>query len=227
MQVFERGCLLSWAGTLRARALQVANNRPLRREDLRGWRRGGPAGCLLLFVLDASGSMAAWQRMRQTKAAVLALLTQAYQRRDRVALLAFRGRGAELVLPPAQGLLRARTALEALAVGGATPLAHALAAAGRLVRTEQCRRPRQPIWTVLLTDGRANVACDSDDPWHDALGRAGVLAACGTEVFVVDTEMGRPRFGRAGELARVLGATCCPVEAVLGRPVPDRWRPAI
>jgi magnesium chelatase subunit D len=227
MQVFERGCLLSWAGTLRARALRGEKNRPLQMDDLRGWRRRGPAGCLLLFVLDASGSMAAWQRMRQTKAAVLALLTQAYQRRDRVALLAFRGTGAELVLPPAHGLRPARQALEALPVGGTTPLAHGLAAACRLVRGELRRQPRQPIWTVLLTDGRTNVAAAGGDPWQEALAQGRALAACGAEVLVVDTETGRPRFGRAGELARVLGAACLPLEEVLGRPLHERRRPAV
>src|SRR5439155_12363440 len=118
--------------------------------DLRGWPRREPAGCLLLFVIDASGSMAAWQRIRRTKAAVLALLRQAYQRRDRIALLAFHGCGAELVLPPGRGLARAWAALERLPVGGTTPLAEGLASAYRLVRAERRRRPRQPIWTVLL-----------------------------------------------------------------------------
>jgi magnesium chelatase subunit D len=226
MQVFERGCLLSWAGTLRAQALRAGKNHPLQVADLRGWRRGGPGGCLLLFVIDASGSMAAWQRMRQTKAAVLALLTQAYQRRDRVALLTFRGPGAELVLPPARGLGPARQALEALPVGGTTPLADGLAAACRLVRGEQRRQPRLPVWTVLLTDGRTNVARDGADPWRDALSHARALVACETDVLVVDTETGRPRFGRAAELAAVMGAVCLPLEEVLSRPLPDRRRPA-
>jgi magnesium chelatase subunit D len=199
----------------------------LRGEDLRGWPRRGPAGCLLLFIIDASGSMAAWQRMRRTKAAVLALLVQAYQRRDRVALLAFHGRGSELVLPPSRGLVAARQALEDLPVGGATPLADGLAATCRFVRRQQRRQPRQPIWTVLLTDGRANVPSVTADPWQDALARARALAACGTDCLVVDTETGWPRFGRAHQLARALDAACLPLEEVLGRPLADRWRPAV
>src|SRR5262249_10672277 len=119
------GWQLSWSATLRAAAPHQGERRTaddggrlvLHAADLRGRLRGGPAGCLLLFVLDASGSMAAWQRMRRTKAAVLALLRQADQRRDRVALLAFRGRGAELVLPPARGFETAERALEGLPVG--------------------------------------------------------------------------------------------------------------
>src|SRR5262249_35799737 len=128
---YEEGCPLAWAATLRAAAPYQAHRcRPgdgpiiLRAADLRSWRRPRPAGCLLRSVVDASGSMAAWRRMRQTKAAVLSLLVQAYRRRDRVALLAFRGGGTELVLPPTWGLSAARRALEALPVGGTTPLAH-------------------------------------------------------------------------------------------------------
>jgi magnesium chelatase subunit D len=166
--------------------------------------------------------MAAWQRMRQTKAAVLALLLEAYQRRDHVALLAFRGRAVEMMLPPARGLARARRAVEALPVGGATPLAHGLAAAARLVRAWRRRQPHRPIWTVLLTDGRTNVALRSE-PWGDALEQARNLAACGTPCLVVDTETGHVRFGRARQLARELGADCVTIEEVLGRPLPERW----
>jgi magnesium chelatase subunit D len=162
--------------------------------------------------------MAAWRRMRQTKAALLALLRQAYRQRDRVALFAFRGTGTGLLLPPTRGLVPARRAVEALPVGGATPLAHGLAAAARLVRQQQRRQPKQPIWTVLLTDGRANVGISSD-PWQDALRAAQRLAECGTETLVVDTETAWPRLGRAEELARALRAACVPLEAVLGAAV--------
>jgi magnesium chelatase subunit D len=220
--------LLAWAATLRAAApyqaergrLSLDARVRLRAADLRTWPRRGPVGCLLLFVIDASGSMAAWQRMRQTKAAVGALLHRAYQRRDRMAFVTFRGGGAELALPPGRGLRVARQALAELAVGGTTPLAHGLAAARRFVRARQRRQPRQPIWTVLLTDGRANVAAHSGDPWQDALAEAAALAACATECLVVDTEIGWPRWGRAKELARALGARCLGVEDVLGRPLP-------
>jgi magnesium chelatase subunit D len=195
--------------------------------DLRGRPRHGPAGCLLLFVVDASGSMAAWRRMRQTKAAILALLVQAYRRRDRVALLAFRGGGAELVLPPARGLRTAREALERLPVGGATPLAHGLAAAVRLIQVQRRRQPRLPTWAVVLTDGRANVPAASADPWYDALAQARALARCATECLVVDTETGWPRCGRAAELARALGARGLSIEEVLGRPLTDCWGRAV
>jgi magnesium chelatase subunit D len=231
VQVYRSGCALSWSATLRAAALrqidQPCLGPRLRAEDLRGRPRRGPGGCLLLFLIDASGSMAAWQRMRRTKAAVRALLGQAYQRRDRVALLAFRGEAAVQVLPPSRGLAAVRQALEDLPVGGTTPLAAGLAAARRLMRRQQRLQPRQPVWTVLLTDGRANVPSGTGDPWRDALAQARALAACGTDCLVVDTETGWPRFGRAARLARALGAACLPLEDVLGRPLPERRRFAV
>jgi magnesium chelatase subunit D len=235
VRTYRAGDALAWAATLRTAAplqterggVDEEGRLRLYAADLCGRMLGGPAGCLLLFVVDASGSMAAWRRMRQTKAAVLALLVQAYRRRDRVALLAFRGAGAELVLPPRRGLHAARAALEALPVGGATPLAHGLAAASRLIRAQRRREPRQPVWVVVLTDGRANVPAGSADAWADALAQARALAACAAECLVVDTETGWSRFGRAAELARSLGAECRAVEQVLGRPLADPWRRAV
>src|SRR5262249_21288054 len=158
----------------------------------------------------------AWKRMRQTKAAILSLLVQAYRRRDHVALLAFRGTGTEVVLAPTRGILTARRALERLPVGGTTPLAHGLAATNRLVRLQRRRQPQQPIWIVLLTDGRCNVALTAD-PWQDALTQARWLAQSGAGILVVDTETGWPRLGRAVELAHVLEAPCQGLEEVLGK----------
>ncbi len=234
-RAFQPGDSLAWAATLRAAApLQSGRGGPdedgrlrLLAADLRGRARGGPAGCLLLFVVDTSGSMAAWQRMRQTKSAVLALLVQAYRRRDRVALLGFRESGAELVLPPARGLAAARAALERLPVGGPTPLAHGLEAARRFICAQRRRQSRQPVWTVVLTDGRANVPLASAAPWADALAQTRALAAYASESLVIDTETGWPRYGKAAELARALGAECRSIEDVLGRPLADPWRRAV
>jgi magnesium chelatase subunit D len=229
---YERGSPVAWAATLRAAApyqadrRNAAANQPLilRAADVRIWRRYQPAGCLLLFLIDASGSMAAWKRMRQTKSAVLALLLQAYQRRDRMAFLVFRGQKAELVLPPTRSLRTARRLLEELPVGGTTPLAHGLVAIARLIHQQRRRQPRQPIWTVLLTDGKANIATATSDPWRDALAQARTLRASAAEFLVVDTETGWLRFGKAAELAEALGAGCLSVEEVLGPPIndPDR-----
>jgi magnesium chelatase subunit D len=221
---------IAWAATMRAAALhQSERGRSdgagpiiLHAADLRFRRRRQPAGCLLLFLVDTSGSMAAWRRMRQTKAAILALLVQAYQHRDRVALLAFRGNAADLVLPPTHGLAKPKQALEDLPTGGLTPLALGLAAARRFIVRQQRGQRQQPIWTVLLTDGRANVPMTSGDPWEDAVVQARWLAECDSEFLLVDTETGWPRFGRAGQLAHALGTACLPLERVLGRSLDRR-----
>ena len=219
--------LLAWAPTLRAAApfqrerhRQESGRLMLRSEDLRSWQLRKSAGCLLLFLLDTSGSMAAWQRMRQTKAAVLALLMQAYRQRDQIALLAFHGSAVDLVLPPRQGLGRARRALEALPVGGTTPLAAGLSACRRLIRCQQRKDPRLPVWTIVFTDGRANRAA-SGDPWHEALQEARRLRCVAPDCLVVDTEVGWPRWGRARELAGALATPHVALEDVLGRPLRD------
>ncbi|OAI48164.1 hypothetical protein AYO44_07845 [Planctomycetaceae bacterium SCGC AG-212-F19] len=222
---------ISWAASLRRAALRQGSTAnigllQLCRDDLRFWRRRKPAGRLLLFVVDGSGSMAAWRRMRRTKAAILALLGQAYQHRDRVALLLFRGMGTELVLPPTSSMTKARRALEELGVGGATPLADGLAAARRFIMNQQRRQPGLPVWTVILTDGRANVPlhpntnpANGNVAWADAVQQARLLAGCDADWLVIDTETGWPCFGRARELAVALGADYRPLDEVLGQRV--------
>jgi magnesium chelatase subunit D len=235
LTAYMPGAALAWDATLRAAAPYQAERRGtpdngrvlLRVADLRARPRHGPAGCLLFFLVDCSGSMAACQRMRRTKAAILALLTQAYQRRDRVAMLAFHGNNAELVLRPTRGLPAARRALEVLPVGGTTPLAQGLAAGRALIQRERRRDPQQSIWTVVLTDGRANVSISSNDPWQDALAEAKRLTDCASACLVIDTETGWPCFGRACELANALGADYLPLDDVLGKPLADPWRRAV
>ena len=189
------------------------------RRGLAGRVRRGPGGCLLLFVMDASGSMGAWQRMRQTKAAVLALLLQAYQRRDRVALLAFRGHRGGAGVAAIPGLAKARQALERLPVGGTTPLAHGLEAASRLVRGQQRRQPRQPVWVVLLTDGRTNVARNAGripgwTPWpRQGRGRPGVQTWSWTRRRVGCVSAGRGNW-------HALGPTACPSRKCWDGPCP-------
>jgi len=225
----QSGSAFAWAPMLRAAApFQVDRGRHeaggrliLQPADLRSWRPRGTAGCLLLFLMDTSGSMGAWRRICQTKAAVLALLLQAHQQRDLIALLAFHGTAVDLVLAPRRGLESARLALDELPVGGTTPLAAGLAACRGLIRAQQRKDPRLPIWIVVLTDGRANVSTASPDPWRDALDEARRLAARGPACLVVDTEVGWPRFAGARELARALGASYLGLEQILGRPRPN------
>ena len=115
--------------------------------------------------------------------------------------------------------------LETLPVGGTTPLAHGLDAAGHFLQVQRRRQPRQPVWLVLLTDGRTNVPLRTADPWQDALEQARLLA--GADCLVVDTETHWPRFGRAALLAEAMGAGYMPLESVLERPITDHWKWAV
>ena len=116
----------------------------------------------MLFAVDASGSMAARQRMRAVKGAVLSLLLDAYQRRDKVGLVTFRGTGAELALPPTSSVEAAARRLASLATGGRTPLAAGLAQAARVLAAERLRDPRRRALLVVVTDGRATSGSDAD-----------------------------------------------------------------
>ncbi|MGW8328367.1 putative cobaltochelatase [Streptomyces sp. NPDC055897] len=176
----------------------------VRRDDLRQATREGREGNLVLFVVDASGSMAARQRMSAVKGAVLSLLLDAYQRRDKVGLITFRGKEAELALPPTSSVDAAAARLETLPTGGRTPLAAGLLKAHDVLRVERLRDPSRRPLLVVVTDGRA-----TGGPEPVALGaRAARLhAGEGTASVVVDCESGMVRLGLAGELARELGGT--------------------
>ncbi|GAA2956104.1 putative cobaltochelatase [Kitasatospora cinereorecta] len=176
----------------------------VRRDDLRQATREGREGNLVLFVVDASGSMAARQRMSAVKGAVMSLLLDAYQRRDKVGLVTFRGKDAELVLPPTSSVDAAAARLESLPTGGRTPLAAGLLRAHDVLRVERLRDPSRRPLLVVVTDGRA-----TGGPEPVALAaRAGRLhAAEGTACVVVDCESGIVRLGLAAQLARDLGGT--------------------
>jgi magnesium chelatase subunit D len=168
--------------------------------DLREAVREGREGNLVLFAVDASGSMAARQRMRAVKGAVLSLLLDAYQRRDKVGLVTFRGAGAELALPPTSSVEAAARRLAGLTTGGRTPLAAGLARAARVLAAERLRDPRRRALLVVVTDGRATSGSDAD------LARAAAMLA-GTASVVVDCEASVLRLGLAERLAVQLGAT--------------------
>lgn len=176
----------------------------VRRDDLRQATREGREGNLVLFVVDASGSMAARQRMSAVKGAVMSLLLDAYQRRDKVGLVTFRGRGAEVALPPTSSVDAAAARLESLPTGGRTPLAAGLLKAHDVLRVERLRDPSRRALLVVVTDGRATGGVDP----VALAGRAGRLHASeGTASVVVDCESGIVRLGLAAQLARDLGGS--------------------
>ncbi|MET9931611.1 MULTISPECIES: putative cobaltochelatase [unclassified Streptomyces] len=179
----------------------------VRRDDLRQATREGREGNLVLFAVDASGSMAARQRMSAVKGAVLSLLLDAYQRRDKVGLVTFRGRDAEVALPPTSSVDAAAARLEQLPTGGRTPLSAGLLKAHDVLRVERLRDPSRRPLLVVVTDGRATGARAAGDPVALAARAARLHAAEGTASVVVDCETGPVRLGLAGQLARELGGT--------------------
>lgn len=201
---------LDLPATLRAavRAHAYAGAAPLSiaREDLRFKLRAVSLSVRVLFVVDASGSMAARQRMAAAKGAVLALLGDAYRARDQVGLLAFRGPAPRLLLPFTRGGPRAKRLLRDLPGGGRTPLAQALQLADRLFC--QARPPESTRILVLVSDGRANVPVAGGEPFATALETADRLRRSGVSSLVVDAESGQVRLGRARQLAAALGAPC-------------------
>ncbi|MGW6541817.1 putative cobaltochelatase [Streptomyces massasporeus] len=176
----------------------------VRRDDLRQATREGREGNLVLFVVDASGSMAARQRMSAVKGAVLSLLLDAYQRRDKVGLVTFRGTAADVALPPTSSVDAAAARLETLPTGGRTPLAAGLLRAHEVLRVERLRDPARRPLVVLVTDGRAT---GGPEPVALAGRAARLFAADSVASVVVDCESGPVRLGLAGQLAGELGGT--------------------
>ncbi|MBU7599706.1 putative cobaltochelatase [Streptomyces sp. P38-E01] len=180
------------------------NGLVVRRDDLRETVREGRESNLVLFLVDASGSMAARKRMSAVKGAVLSLLLDAYQRRDKVGMVTFRRSEAELVLPPTSSVDAAAARLAQLSTGGRTPLAAGLLRAREVLRIERLRDPARRPLLVTVTDGRATSGVEPVGRAHHA---ARLLAADGTASVVVDCETGPVRLGMAQALARQLRST--------------------
>ena len=172
-------------------------------EDVRRAIREGREGNLVIFVVDASGSMAARDRMSAVSGATLSLLRDAYQRRDKVAVITFRQQDAQLLLPPTTSVHIAGRRLARFDTGGKTPLAQGLLAARDVVVREKARDRARRSLVVVLTDGRAT---GGPDPLGRARTAAALLVAEGAAAVVVDCETSHVRLGLAEQLAGYLGA---------------------
>ncbi|WP_300644179.1 magnesium chelatase subunit D family protein [Nocardioides sp.] len=205
--------------TLRAAAERHASEGPAQGStrfsfevaDLRTAVREGREANLLLFCVDASGSMAARRRMAQVKTAILSLLTDAYRRRDKVAMVSFRGAEAALTLPPTASVEVAAALLDDLPAGGRTPLAEGLLTAADVVRRERLRDVRLRPLLVVVTDGRATLGADAVERSRLA---AGHVAAMRVPSVVIDCEEGPLRLGLAQTLAAHLSAEHVPMARV-------------
>ena len=170
-------------------------------------------GSLILFVVDASGSMGAQRRMVAVKGAILSLLLDAYQRRDRVALVSFRGTKAEVLLPPTGSVDLAQLHLRDMPTGGRTPLSHGLYRALEVIETERMKSRDVLPLLVLLTDGRANVAMGNPDNRGNLEASAADVRAVAALVrqqnvpsVVIDTEVDFIKLGLAQPIAQEMGA---------------------
>lgn len=201
----DRGHGVHLFGTLLAAADNAAGPGPLRPQagDIRRADRIGREGNLVIFVVDASGSMAARDRMAAVGGAAQSLLRDAYQRRDKVAVITFRAGGARVVLPPTTSAHIASARLRRFDTGGTTPLAEGLLTARDVIVRERVRdRTRRPL-LVVLTDGRAT---GGPDPLGRSRIAAARLVAENAAAVVVDCETGFVRLGLAAELAGHLRA---------------------
>ena len=175
-------------------------------QDYRRKAREKRIGAYQLFVVDASGSMAARHRMEATKAAILSLLRDSYIHRDSVGLIAFRKESAEVLLPFTRSVERAERLLASMPTGGKTPLAHGLRMAytmcDRLLRSHKAER----IQIICITDGRATSG-DSDDPVSESKQWARILGTLPVDCIVIDTETGFIKLGLAKELCKLMNGS--------------------
>ena len=175
-------------------------------QDYRRKAREKRVGAYQLFVVDASGSMAARHRMEATKAAILSLLRDSYIHRDSVGLIAFRKESAEVLLPFTRSVERAERLLASMPTGGKTPLAHGLRMAytmcDRLLRAHRAER----IQIICITDGRATSG-DSDDPVSESKQWARILGTLPVDCIVIDTETGFIKLGLAKELCKLMNGS--------------------
>ena len=214
---------------LRRRSDTDNPNSPLRIEpwDIREKVRETKTGSLILFVVDASGSMGAQRRMVAVKGAILSLLLDAYQRRDKVGLISFRGTGAQLLLPPTSSVDLAHARLQEMPTGGRTPLSRALLLALEVIQTEKRKAPNTLPLLTLLSDGRANVAiaptanhskiaanvpANPADPITEARRMAAAIREQRIPSIVIDTETGYLRLSLAAPIAQALAAPCLRLE---------------
>lgn len=178
----------------------------IKSQDYRRKAREKRIGAYQLFVVDASGSMAARHRMEATKAAILSLLRDSYIHRDSVGLIAFRKESAEVLLPFTRSVERVERLLTSMPTGGKTPLAHGLRMAytlcDRLLRAHRAER----IQIICITDGRATSG-DSEDPVAESKQWARILGTLPVDCIVIDTETGFIKLGLAKELCKLMNGS--------------------
>jgi magnesium chelatase subunit D len=183
-------------------------------EDLQRKVRVRRAANLILFVVDASWSMAAAERMVATKGAIMSLLNDAYQRRDQVGLVVFQKEEARLVLPPTSSVELAQKALQDIPIGGKTPLSSGLLLAYRVCQRELRRNPEVMPLMILLTDGAGNVSMTDLSAQEEGLKVADLIKRGNIRSAVINMEHSSFDRGLAQDLADALDAPCYTLQAL-------------
>lgn len=187
------------------------------KQDLRRKVRIRRAANLILFVVDASWSMAAAERMKATKGAILSLLLDAYQKRDQVGLITFQKEEAKLILQPTASVERAKKVLQDIPVGGKTPLSAGLLLAHQVLARERRKNPEVMPLLILLTDGAGNVSMSGLPPHEEALRIAGLIKQSGVRAVVINMEHETLDRGLARQLADKMGAPCYTLKELCAR----------
>lgn len=188
----------------------------IQESDLRYKVRENHVGATIVFVVDASGSMGVRSRMKAAKEAVLSMLLDSYQKRDRIGLVAFRKQGAQTLLDITASVDLAQKRLQDLPTGGRTPLAAGLYQAWQLLRARRLKDPEMLPMVVLVTDGRANCPLWTLDPVEDAIRAAGLLRQDGIRAIVVDTEKDFVSLHIARQIAQAMEADYYKVDQLRG-----------
>jgi magnesium chelatase subunit D len=191
----------------------------IKKRDLREKVRESKIGNLIMFVVDASGSMAAEERMAATKGAVLSLLLDAYQRRDHVGMIVFRKNKAEFVLPPTNSVELAERCLAKLPTGGRTPMAHGLSLGLECIKDYKKRNKEVIPLLTLISDGRANVPLNGGDPVEESKLVAREIRRAGVKTVAIDTERGFLSFGLVKQICDEMNGHYLRLEELSAAPI--------
>jgi magnesium chelatase subunit D len=204
---------IALSATIRAAAPHQKNRQKgdmaiaIETSDIREKKRIRKIGNTIVFVVDSSGSMGVSQRMKETKAAIISLLIDAYQKRDKVALVVFKQNNAELILPPTSSVELAKKLLENIPTGGKSPLNHGMLAGFQCIMSEFKKHKDCKPLLVLISDGRINVSINKDiKPMDEANQIANQIKQKQIDSLVIDTEKGYLRLGKLQEIAETMGA---------------------
>ena len=199
----------------------------IRKDDLRSKIREKRTGNIFLFVVDASGSMGARERMKTVKGVIFKILLDAYQKRDRVGMVAFRKNQAEVLLPVTRSVDFAQKKLASMPTGGKTPLAKGLLKAEDVLDMLYRQDANQDPVMILITDGRATSSLNKGtNPVTDALEEAKRIGRRNIPVAVIDTESGFIKLGLAKKLAKAMGASYFQVDKISEDQLLHIWRTA-